>query len=327
MESIPFSTETLKALRTSASDRLVAVLSEWGDRDLDTLDYKVDELVRKLNAKPARPADRKPYESIYPGISIAESRKKAGRLTQQKIAALADLTLQPIDDWLDETLRVALNKSDRLPSEPPYAHLLPSNKELSVASPNPITHSPNSPEITDLSALNLSIAQLTEIAAFADPARVELLYHPILRTLAEFDLTTPLRQAHFLAQLCHESGSFNYLEELASGEDYEWRDDLGNVQAGDGVRFKGRGLIQITGRTNYHDCGDALGQDLIATPTRLADPDLACRSAGWFWNTRYLSAFADRDDVDTITYRINGGYNGYDERVEFLNAAKAVLGV
>lgn len=327
MESIPFSAETLKALRTSASDRLMAILSEWGDRDLDTLDYKVDELVRKLNAKPARPADRKPYESIYPGISIAESRKKAGRLTQQKIAALADLTLQPIDDWLDETLRVALNKSDRLPSEPPYAHLLPSNKELSVASPNPRTHSPNSPEIADLSALNLSIAQLTEIAAFADPAQVELLYHPILRTLAEFDLTTPLRQAHFLAQLCHESGSFNYLEELASGEDYEWRDDLGNVQAGDGVRFKGRGLIQITGRTNYHDCGEALGQDLIANPTHLADPDLACRSAGWFWNTRYLSAFADRDDVDTITYRINGGYNGYDERVEFLNAAKAVLGV
>ena len=319
MESIPFSAETLKALRTSASDRLMAVLSEWGDRDLDTLDYKVDELVRKLNAKPARPADRKPYESLYPGISIAESRKKAGRLTQQKIAALTDLTLQPIDDWLDETLRVALNKSDRLPSEPAYANLLPSNKESSV------TPTPSS--TADLLGLNLSVAQLTEIAAFADPAQIELLYHPILRTLAEFDLTTPLRQAHFLAQLCHESGSFNYLEELASGEDYEWRDDLGNVQAGDGVRFKGRGLIQITGRANYGDCGDALGQDLIATPTRLADPDLACRSAGWFWNTRYLSAFADRDDVDTITYRINGGYNGYDERVEFLNAAKAVLGV
>ena len=319
MESIPFSAETLKALRTSASDRLMAVLSEWGDRDLDTLDYKVDELVRKLNAKPARPADRKPDESIYPGISIAESRKKAGRLTQQKIAALTDLTLQPIDDWLDETLRVALNKSDRLPSEPAYANLLPSNKESSVT--------PTLSSTADLLGLNLSVAQLTEIAAFADPAQIELLYHPILRTLAEFDLTTPLRQAHFLAQLCHESGSFNYLEELASGEDYEWRDDLGNVQAGDGVRFKGRGLIQITGRANYGDCGDALGQDLIATPTRLADPDLACRSAGWFWNTRYLSAFADRDDVDTITYRINGGYNGYDERVEFLNAAKAVLGV
>ena len=335
MESIP--AETLKTLRISASDRLMAVLNEWGDQDLDTLDYKVDELVRKLNGQPARPADRKPYESLYPGIAIAESRKKAGRLTQQKIAALTDLTLQPIDDWLDETLRVALNKSDRLPSDLPYVGVLPSNRKSSVASPasdssasdSSASNSPasNSPEPTDLSGVNLSIAQLTEIATFADPAQIELLYHPILRTLAEFDLTTPLRQAHFLAQLCHESGSFNYLEELASGEDYEWRDDLGNVQAGDGVRFKGRGLIQITGRANYSDCGDALGQDLIANPTHLANPDLACRSAGWFWNTRHLSAFADRDDVDTITYRINGGYNGYDERVEFLHAAKAVLGV
>jgi putative chitinase len=145
--------------------------------------------------------------------------------------------------------------------------------------------------------------------------------------LAEFDLTTPLRQAHFLAQLCHESGSFNYLEELASGEDYEWREDLGNVEAGDGVRFKGRGLIQITGRTNYGDCGEALGVDLLANPTRLADDDLACRSAGWFWSTRNLSSFADRDDVDTVTYRINGGYNGYDDRLQYLDSAKAVLGV
>ena len=314
MESI--TAEMLKTLRISASDRLLAVLTEWGDRDLDTLDYKADELVRKLNAKPARPADRKPYESLYPGISIAESRKKAGRLTQQKIAALTDLTFQPIDDWLDETLRVALNKSDRLPSELPYANLL-----VNVPSSN----TPS--KTVDSSGVNLSVTQLAEIAAFADPAKIELLYHPILRTLAEFDLTTPLRQAHFLAQLCHESGSFNYLEELASGEDYEGRDDLGNIQDGDGVRFKGRGLIQITGRANYHDCGEALGLDLIETPTRLADPDLACRSAGWFWNTRHLSAFADRDDVDTITYRINGGYNGYDERVEFLHAAKAVLGV
>ena len=319
MESTPLSAETLNTLRTSASDRLMAVLSEWGDQDLDTLDYKVDELVRKLNGKPARPADRKPYESLYPGIAIAESRKKAGRLTQQKIAALTDRSLQPIDDWLDETLRVALNKSDRRPSDLPYVDVLPLNQK-SLPTPAPSS-------TADLSGLNLSIAQLMEIAAFADPAQVELLYHPLLQTLAEFDLKTPLRQAHFLAQLCHESGSFNYLEELASGEDYEWRDDLGNVQAGDGVRFKGRGLIQITGRANYGDCGNALGQDLIANPTHLANPDLACRSAGWFWNTRHLSAFADRDDVDTITYRINGGYNGYDERVEFLHAAKAVLGV
>jgi putative chitinase len=325
MELSNFTPENLRTWRTQASDRLMTVLTEWDDRDLDTLDYKVDELVRKLNGKPARPADRKPYESLYPGIAIAEARKKAGRLTQQKVAALTETTLQPIDDWLDETLRVALNKSDRLPSAPPYIDLISANSEVSKdLSKDSAKNGPN-PSPVKPPGIHLSIAQLTEIASYADPAQVERLYPYILRTLAEFELTTPLRQAHFLAQLCHESGSFNYLEELASGEDYEGRDDLGNVQEGDGVRFKGRGLIQITGRTNYGDCGEALGVDLIAKPERLAEPDLACRSAGWFWNTRNLSAFADRDDVDTITYRINGGYNGYDERVEFLHSAKSIL--
>ncbi len=323
MEPSNFTPEKLHTCRTQASDRLMAVLTQWGDRELDTLDYKVDELVRKLNGKPARPADRKPYESLYPGIAIAEARKKAGRLTQQKVAALTETTLQPIDDWLDETLRVALNQSDRLPAAPPYLDLFPSTGNASKETPK---ETPK-PTPINTSGIDISIAQLTEIASYADPDQVERLYPHILRTLAEFGLITRLRQAHFLAQLCHESGSFNYLEELASGEDYEWRDDLGNVQEGDGVRFKGRGLIQITGRTNYGDCGEALGVDLIAHPERLAEPDLACRSAGWFWNTRNLSSFADRDDVDTITYRINGGYNGYDERVEFLGIAKSVFGI
>jgi putative chitinase len=322
MELSNFTPEKLKTLRTQASDRLMAVLSEWGDRDLDTLDYKVDELLRKLNGQPARPAHRKPYESLYPGVAIAEARKKAGRLAQQKIAAFTEITLQPIDDWFDETLRVALDKSDRQPSAPPYLDIFP-NQEKKVPTPSKPQVNPS----IDTSGIHLSIAQLTEIASYADPDQVALLYPYILQTLAEFGLNTPLRQAHFLAQLCHESGSFNYLEEIASGEDYEWRDDLGNVEEGDGVRFKGRGLIQITGRANYGDCGEALGVDLIAHPTRLAEPDLACRSAGWFWNTRNLSSFADRDDVDTITYRINGGYNGYDERVEFLHIAKSVLGI
>jgi putative chitinase len=319
LESSNFTPEKLHTYRIQASDRLMAVLTQWGDRELDTLDYKVDELVRKLNGKPARPADRKPYESLYPGIAIAEARKKAGRLTQQKVAAITETTLQSIDDWLDETLRVALNQSDRLPAAPPYLDLFSSKEQPPKESPKPTP--------INTSGIDISIAQLTEIASYADPDQVERLYPHILHTLAEFGMTTRLRQAHFLAQLCHESGSFNYLEELASGEDYEWRDDLGNVQEGDGVRFKGRGLIQITGRTNYGDCGEALGVDLIANPERLAEPDLACRSAGWFWQTRNLSSCADRDDVDTITYRINGGYNGYDERVEFLHIAKSVFGI
>lgn len=317
-----FTPEQLKTWRTEGGDRLMQLLSSWGDRPLETADYKTDEIVRKLNSKPARPADKAPYVSLYPDVPIAEARKKAARLIQQKIAALPVDTLSSEDSWLDEVLRIALGKSDRATDAPPYADLLTEAKSKS----KPEDKSLPDPAI-DTSGIKLTLDQLLEIAPAADPDQVARLFPHIVATLAEFDLNTPLRQAHFLAQLCHESGSFNYVEELASGEDYEWRDDLGNVEEGDGVRFKGRGLIQITGRTNYGDCGEALGVDLLAHPTRLADDDLACRSAGWFWSTRNLSSFADRDDVDTVTYRINGGYNGYDDRLYYLSAAKEVLGV
>jgi putative chitinase len=317
-----FTPEQLQTWRTEGGDRLMQLLTSWGDRPLETADYKADEVVRKLNGKPARPADKAPYASLYPDIAIAEARKKAARLIQQKITALPMGTLSPEDGWLDEVLRIALGKSDRATDAPPYADLFTTPQP--EAKPEA---KPGSKPTIDTSAVKLSLDQLLEIAPSADLDQVTRLYPHIVATLAEFDLTTPLRQAHFLAQLCHESGSFNYLEELASGEDYEWRDDLGNVEAGDGVRFKGRGLIQITGRTNYGDCGEALGVDLLANPTRLADDDLACRSAGWFWGTRDLSSFADRDDVDSITYRINGGYNGYDDRLYYLGSAKEVLGV
>lgn len=312
-----FTPEQLQTWRTEGGDRLMKLLTSWGDRPLETADYKADEVVRKLNGKPARPADKAPYASLYPDVSIAEARKKAARLIQQKIIALPVGKLSPEDGWLDEVLRIGLGKSDRGIEAPPYADLLTEAKSEGKSPNNPI----------DTSNVHLTLDQLLEIAPSADPDQVTRLFPHIVATLAEFDLTTPLRQAHFLAQLCHESGSFNYLEELASGEDYEWRDDLGNVEAGDGVRFKGRGLIQITGRTNYGDCGEALGVDLIAHPTRLADDDLACRSAGWYWGTRDLSSFADRDDVDSITYRINGGYNGYDDRLHYLGSAKSVLGL
>ncbi len=307
--------DQLQTLRKQGSDRLLQVLTNWGDRELETADYQVDEVIRKLNGQPARPQDKLPYASLYPGIALGEARKKAARLIQQKIIGLPT-TLSPEDNWIDQMLRVTLGKSDRGNDVPPYADLFESNpKKANARTPN-----------VDSSGINFTINQLFDIVTSAEPDTVTLLYPHVVETLAEFDLTTPLRQAHFLAQLCHESGSFNYLEELASGEDYEGREDLGNVEDGDGVRFKGRGLIQITGRANYGDCGDALGVDLITNPERLSDPDLACRSAGWFWNTRNLSDFADRDDVDSITYRINGGYNGYEDRLHYLEVARGVLG-
>ena len=150
---------------------------------------------------------------------------------------------------------------------------------------------------------------------------------PLNAAMDEFEINTPEREAAFLAQLAHESGGFRYVRELASGEAYEGRADLGNTQEGDGVRFKGRGLIQITGRANYAACGVALGLDLLGHPELLESDENACRSAAWFWKTHRLNEIADKGDFLLITKRINGGTRGYQERIAYWEKAKDALGV
>lgn len=155
--------------------------------------------------------------------------------------------------------------------------------------------------------------------------KAALFLEPLNAAMAEFDINTPARQASFLAQIGHESGQLRYVEELASGERYENRRDLGNTWPGDGTKFKGRGLIQITGRANYTACGAALGLDLIAQPRLLTDPVHACRSAAWFWKTHGLNELADGGDQVRVTKRINGGTNGLAERLELFKVAREVL--
>ena len=111
--------------------------------------------------------------------------------------------------------------------------------------------------------------------------------------LDEGRINTPRRIAAFMAQLAHESGEYRYMEELADGRAYEGRSDLGNTEPGDGVKFKGHGPIQITGRANHAACGAALGLDLIGSPKLIATPEHGTRSAVWFWNSRNLSPLAD----------------------------------
>lgn len=146
--------------------------------------------------------------------------------------------------------------------------------------------------------------------------------------LAGFGITdTPLRAAHFLAQVAHETGDFRFLEELASGEAFEGRKDLGNTEPGDGIRFKGRGMIQMTGRRNYALFSQQTGIDLMSNPAQASDPATALLVAAAYWNSRNLNQYADQDDIRRITRWINGGTYGLDNRTAKLELAKTALGL
>jgi putative chitinase len=145
--------------------------------------------------------------------------------------------------------------------------------------------------------------------------------------MQEYGIDTPARQAAFLAQIGHESGGLHFLVELwgPSIQQRGYGNRMGNAGPEEGFKFRGRGLIQLTGKNNYTEASAALGVDLIAEPERLGEPDLACRSAGWFWKSHGLNELADAGDFERVTKRINGGLNGYPERLALYGKAQEVL--
>jgi putative chitinase len=186
----------------------------------------------------------------------------------------------------------------------------------------------------------------------------DVTYTPVLfELMPKYGIDTPLRQRHFLAQLLHESASFNAVRENLnySGEAlwrtfprhfanqaeamtfarqperianrvYANRMNNGNEASGDGWRFIGRGLIQITGRANYTAVSRALFGDerLLTNPELLEQPRFAVESACWFWRSNNLNQFADRDDIETVTRRINGGLNGLADRKKYFNSLATI---
>jgi putative chitinase len=153
---------------------------------------------------------------------------------------------------------------------------------------------------------------------------------PVLNTaMGRFQIVGAKRVAAFIAQIGHESGQLVYVREIwgptPAQAKYEGRKDLGNTVLGDGFKYRGRGLIQITGRANYAACGEALALDLINQPELLEQPKNACLSAAWFWAVNGLSTLADAGDFEKITRRINGGLNGQAERLKLWKKATAVL--
>ncbi|MBP2871161.1 MULTISPECIES: glycoside hydrolase family 19 protein [Pseudomonas] len=153
---------------------------------------------------------------------------------------------------------------------------------------------------------------------------------PVLNAaMSRYGIVTRLRITAFIAQVGHESGQLRYVREIwgptAQQAGYEGRADLGNTEPGDGSKYRGRGLIQITGRANCAACGEALGLDLISNPELLELPQHAAMSAAWFWSTRGLNTLADQGRFVKITRRINGGLTGQAGRQALYEKALNVL--
>ena len=178
---------------------------------------------------------------------------------------------------------------------------------------------------------------------------------PLEDTFEKYEINTPQRQAAFIGQCAHESGNFKVLQEnlnysaeglmktwpsrfptkeiadqyarqpaKIAGKVYNGR--LGNSSEEEAAKYLGRGLIQLTGKENYGNCGSGIGVDLLSNPNLLSDPQYAALSAGWFWRKRDLNSLADSGDIETMTKRINGGLIGLEDRRAKIAKAEQVLG-
>ncbi len=144
-------------------------------------------------------------------------------------------------------------------------------------------------------------------------------------TLESYKIDTKLRISHFMGQVTHECAGFRTTEEFASGAAYEGRNDLGNINDGDGKRYKGRGLIQLTGRANYQEIGKKLDLSLEDNPELAGEPVTSLRIACEYWKSRNINAAADQDNLIRSTKLVNGGLNGLEDRRKYLQKAKTAI--
>ena len=180
----------------------------------------------------------------------------------------------------------------------------------------------------------MSITQQQLLQILPNAGHVAGVFAPVLNTaMNRYQIVGSKRVAAFIAQIGHESGQFRYVRELGSDQYLSKYDTgslakrLGNTPEADrdGQKYRGRGLIQITGRANYITCGEALALDLVNHPELLEKPQHACMSAAWFWASRGLNTLADAGQFDKITQRINGGQNGAADRQALYARALKVL--
>lgn len=173
-------------------------------------------------------------------------------------------------------------------------------------------------------------AQVLAAALGISDQRAKAWFPHLYAAMVAYGITSPKRQAAFLAQIGHESGRLRYTSEIwgptPAQARYEGRADLGNTQKGDGFRYRGRGLLQITGRANYRRVSQRLGVDFEANPELLAEYKWAAMSAADYWGAHGLNALADAGEFTKITRKINGGLNGQADRLKLWEMAKKAVG-
>jgi putative chitinase len=319
----------LKAYRDLGLARLEQLLLELSDQPHDA-DRFVDRAIRQLTNLPPAPANAPPYQGIYSSSFTMEQYRNGAtsrllELMQQKLPKL-----DPLDEEVDRYIRVLSDLPACPAGTEPYARLFVLREDM----PDPVvvnasvSFAPQKQFVTLDQMLNI-------IGSTKLKDRVTAMIPGINLTLDKFEINTPLRIAHFLGQVLHESGGFRYLREIWGPTDAQKRYEppsslatrLGNTQKGDGARYMGRGVIQLTGRSNYAQFSKAMGVDFVAHPELVESPQYAVTAAGWYWSTRKINQWADKDDLLKVTRLVNGGTNGLADREKYMKKAKQVLGV
>ncbi|HEY9646835.1 MAG TPA: glycoside hydrolase family 19 protein [Chroococcidiopsis sp.] len=293
-------------------------------------DYFIDRSIRKLTGLPPTPAGAPPYQGIYSSSFTMEQYRNGAtsrllELMLQKLSAL-----DPIDDDVDKFIRLLSDLPEKPAGSEPYTRLF----ILREDTPDPPTVDANVTIVSKKQFLTLDqTLQIVGSTQLKD--RITAIMPGLNATLEKFEINTPLRISHFLGQILHESGGFRYLREIWGPTDAQRRYEppsklastLGNAQAGDGKRYMGRGVIQLTGRSNYAQFSKAMGVDFVASPELVESPQYAVMVGGWYWTTRKINAPADKDDLLRVTRLVNGGTNGLADREKYLKRAKQVLGI
>ena len=321
----------LRAYRNLALDRLEQLLIQLPETPHEA-DYFVDRYIRIFSGLPTRKNHSPPYEGLYgSGSSLDRYRDVATDRLQELVVNLPELA--QVDEEIDDFIRILSELLKRPNNVAPYVRLF----IIRTSDPDPIDLGGNSISSTQKFITSQQLLQIAGTNTVKD--RIDACTAGVNLTFEKYNINTKLRMAHFLAQIMHESGSLKWLRELWGPTEQQKKYDppfrlaktLGNLNKSDGFKYRGRGLIQLTGKNNYkkftNEIGSEFDVDFVSHPDLVESVPYAVLVAGWYWNTRNINKFADRDDLRQVTRSINGGFNGLNDRRKYLKRAKLVLKV